>query len=122
MDTDTGVNVNYDKNKSIIGRMKEKLEARGIKVNAPNEVQDKNFKGRVVNLIAEPWTCGGYNAYQLGNFPEFFAEWNDVSRNTIRAFSVRPKSVDFLAIRHILTGSPHKFGSLNRSLNFCFLP
>ncbi len=118
MDTDTGVNVNYDKNKSIIGRMKEKLEARGIKVNAPNEVQDKNFKGRVVNLIAEPWTCGGYNAYQLGNFPEFFAEWNDVSRNTIRAFSVRPKSVDFLAIRHILTGSPHKFGSLNRSLNF----
>ena len=73
---------------------------------------------RSVNLIAEPWTCSGYNAYQLGNFPEFFAEWNDVSRNTIRAFSVRPNSVDFLAIKHIITGSPHKFGNKNRSLNF----
>lgn len=118
MDTDTGASTRYDKDESIIGQMKEKLEARGIKVNAPNEAQDKDFKGRVVNLIAEPWTCGGYNAYQLGNFPEFFAEWNDVSRNTIRAFSVRPKAVDFLAIRHILTGSPHKFGTSNRSINF----
>ncbi len=126
MDTDTGVNTRYDKNRSIVGRMKEKLEERGIIVPAPDEPAkipeniDKNaLKNlRIVNLIAEPWTCGGYNAYQLGNFPEFFAEWNDVSRNTIRAFSVRPNSVDFLAIRHILTGSPHKFGNKNRSLNF----
>ena len=112
MDTDTSVNVNYDSKKSLVGKMKEKLEERGIKVNNPDE------KAAGVNLIAEPWTCGGHNAYQLGNFPEFFAEWNDISRNTIRAFSVRPKSVDFLAIRHILTGSPHKFNNPSRSLNF----
>ncbi len=116
MDTDTGANTRYDRNRSIIGKMKEKLEERGIKVNAPNEAGLDDIHS--VNLIAEPWTCSGYNAYQLGNFPEFFAEWNDVSRNTIRAFSVRPNSVDFLAVRHILTGSPHKFGTQNRSLNF----
>ncbi len=112
MDTRKDADVYYDAKKSIVGQLKEELQNRGIKINNPDESADG------VNLIAEPWTCSGYNAYQLGNFPEFFAEWNDVSRNTIRAFSVRPKSVDFLAIRHILTGSPHKFGSLNRSLNF----
>lgn len=112
MDTRKDADVYYDAKKSIVGQLKEELQNRGIKINNPDESADG------VNLIAEPWTCSGYNAYQLGNFPEFFAEWNDVSRNTIRAFSVRPNSVDFLAIKHIITGSPHKFGNKNRSLNF----
>lgn len=112
MDTRKDADVYYDAKKSIVGQLKEELQNRGIKINNPDESADG------VNLIAEPWTCSGYNAYQLGNFPEVFAEWNDVSRNTIRAFSVRPNSVDFLAIKHIITGSPHKFGNKNRSLNF----
>jgi len=112
MDTRKDADVCYDKNKSIVGRLKKELEERKIKINSPDTLDDG------VNLIAEPWTCSGFNAYQLGNFPEFFAEWNDVSRNTIRAFSVRPNSVDFLAVRHILTGSPHKFKEPKRSLNF----
>ncbi len=112
MDTKTDGSVYYDKNKSIVGHLKDELQKRGIKINNPDEADDG------VNLIAEPWTCSGYNAYQLGNFPEFFGEWNDISRNTIRAFSVRPKSVDFLAVRHILQGSPHKFKNPERSINF----
>ena len=31
---------------------------------------------------------------------------------------MRPNSVDFLAIKHIITGSPHKFGNKTESLNF----
>ncbi len=112
MDTKTDDDVHYDKNKSVVGHLKRELESRGIKINSPNEAEDG------VNLIAEPWTCSGHNAYQLGNFPEFFAEWNDISRNTIRALSVRPNSVDFLAIRHIIQGSPHKFLNSNRSVNY----
>lgn len=112
MDTKTNDEVYYDKNKSIVGHLKKELETRGIKVNLPDEAADG------VNLIAEPWTCSGHNAYQLGNFPEFFAEWNDISRNTIRAFSCRPNSVDFLAIRHILCGSCHKFDNPKKSVNF----
>lgn len=103
MDTKTDADVHYDKNKSIVGHLKEELQKRGINVNNPGEAEDG------VNLIAEPWTCSGHSAYQLGNFPEFFAEWNDISRNTIRAFSVRPRSTDFLGIRHVLSGSCHKF-------------
>lgn len=112
MDTKTDADVHYDKNKSIVGHMKEELEKRGIKINNPGEAADG------VNLIAEPWTCGGHNAYQLGNFPEFFAEWNDIARNTIRAFSTRPYSVDFLGLKHILCGSCHKFSNPKRSVNY----
>lgn len=112
MDTKTDASVYYDKNKSIVGHLKNELEKRGIKINNPDEAEDG------VNLIAEPWTCSGYNAYQLGNFPEFFAEWNDISRNTIRAFSCRPRAIDFLAIRHVLCGSSHKFDNPKRSVNF----
>ncbi len=112
MDTDIGAGVNYDKNKSIVAVLKKRLEERGIKVNNPDEAGDG------VNLIAEPWTCSGHNAYQLGNFPEFFAEWNDISRNTIRAFSVRPWSLDPLALRYLLEGTPHKFENPFKSINY----
>ena len=36
-----------------------------------------------IDLIAEPWAVG-YGAYQLGNFPDGWAEWNDVYRDTFR--------------------------------------
>ena len=36
-------------------------------------------------LIAEPWDVGP-GGYQLGGFPEMFAEWNDRYRDTVRQF------------------------------------
>ena len=38
-----------------------------------------------VKLIAEPWDVGP-GGYQLGSFPEPWAEWNDRYRDTVRAF------------------------------------
>ena len=38
-----------------------------------------------VKLIAEPWDLG-LGGYQLGNFPQGWAEWNDRFRDTMRAF------------------------------------
>ncbi len=38
-----------------------------------------------VKKIAEPWDIGP-NGYQLGNFPNGWLEWNDVYRDTMRAF------------------------------------
>ena len=36
-----------------------------------------------VKLIAEPWDIG-IGGYQAGNFPQPWAEWNDVFRGTVR--------------------------------------
>ncbi|MBN1959463.1 MAG: glycogen debranching protein GlgX [Deltaproteobacteria bacterium] len=36
-------------------------------------------------LIAEPWDVG-YGGYQLGQFPNGWAEWNDKYRDTVRRF------------------------------------
>jgi len=112
MDTETGFQVNYDKNKSIISLMKTELEKRGITVNSPE------YAGSGVNLIAEPWTCGGHNAYQLGNFPDFFAEWCDISRNTIRAFSIRPHSLDPLGLKNLILGTSQKFTNPFKAVNY----
>jgi len=38
-----------------------------------------------IKLIAEPWDVG-WGGYQLGNFPQGWAEWNDRYRDTARAF------------------------------------
>lgn len=38
-----------------------------------------------VKLIAEPWDIGD-GGYQVGNFPDPFAEWNDKYRNTTRQY------------------------------------
>ena len=38
-----------------------------------------------VKLIAEPWDMG-LGGYQLGNFPSYFADWNDRFRDTMRQF------------------------------------
>ena len=71
-------NVQYDPNESFIGKLSDMLKKRGIKTNSPNEA------GNGVYLIAEPWTCGGKNSYQIGKFPSPWAQWNDVARETIR--------------------------------------
>ena len=38
-----------------------------------------------VKLIAEPWDLGA-DGYQVGNFPDHWAEWNDKYRDTVRSF------------------------------------
>ena len=38
-----------------------------------------------VKLIAEPWDCGP-GGYQVSRFPPGWAEWNDVFRDTVRAY------------------------------------
>jgi isoamylase len=38
-----------------------------------------------VKLIAEPWDLGE-GGYQVGNFPDQWAEWNDKFRDTVRSF------------------------------------
>jgi glycogen operon protein len=40
---------------------------------------------RYTKLIAEPWDVG-YDGYQLGRFPPSWSEWNDLYRDTMRAF------------------------------------
>ena len=44
-----------------------------------------------VKLIAEPWDLGP-GGYQLGGFPNGWAEWNDQFRDTMRAFWLRHPS------------------------------
>ncbi|MGQ5523743.1 glycogen debranching protein [Chitinimonas sp. PSY-7] len=39
--------------------------------------------GSGVDLIAEPWAIGG-NSYQVGGFPDGWAEWNGIYRDTLR--------------------------------------
>lgn len=112
LDTGKDFEVHYDKSKSFIGELKNILEGRGIKVLNPDEA------GMGVNLIAEPWTCGGRDNYQLGNFPECFAEWNDTFRNTVRATNCRPYAVDFLAVKHALRGTLQKFSNPFKSVNY----
>ncbi|MBV7388479.1 glycogen debranching protein GlgX [Pasteurellaceae bacterium TAE3-ERU1] len=40
---------------------------------------------REKKFIAEPWDIG-WGGYQLGNFPDYFAQWNDRFRDDMRAF------------------------------------
>jgi glycogen operon protein len=53
-----------------------------------------------VKLIAEPWDIGP-GGYQLGGFPDGWAEWNDRYRDTVRAF---------------WRGDPHVLGALAERL------
>lgn len=102
----------YDKQGGILKNLKENLEKSGHKILEPDE------KGDGVHLIAEPWMCSGANNYQLGNFPSYFAEWNDVTRDTIRAISIRPENVNPKAMRNVIEGQPNKFSGKLRSINY----
>jgi glycogen operon protein len=44
-----------------------------------------------VKMIAEPWDIG-YGGYQVGEFPNGWAEWNDKFRDDMRAFWMRHPS------------------------------
>lgn len=60
-----------------------------------------------VKLIAEPWDVGP-DGYQVGNFPESWAEWNDAFRDDIRSvWGKGPRHMAGLATR--LSGSQDRF-------------
>ena len=103
----------YDNFNSLAGKLKQILKEKGI-----NVVDDFNQAQEGVVLIAEPWTCGGRQCYQLGNFPDFWAEWNDIYRDTIRKITLRPNEITPWQIKEIIEGTPSKFKGVNKSINY----
>ncbi len=65
----------------VLGRGSHGFERDGAFFKAL--AQDPALAG--VKLIAEPWDLGP-GGYQMGNFPNGWLEWNDVFRDTVRAF------------------------------------
>lgn len=113
MDTSSSGYAMYDKNGGMLQYFKKRLEEAGHKINLPHE---DSIDG--VNLIAEPWMCSGAYNYQLGNFPDYFAEWNDVSRDTIRLITARPNNVNPYMMKNVIEGTPQKFSTKLRSINY----
>jgi glycogen operon protein len=78
--------------------------------------------GPGVDLLAEPWGIGP-GTYQIGNFPQGWAEWNGQFRDTLRRDLNRIDS-ESVTPRDLLTrmrGSPDLYGDDERpaaSLNF----
>ncbi len=68
---------------------------------------------REVKLIAEPWDIGP-GGYQLGAFPPPFAEWNDVARDTMRAFW-RGEPGQVRRLSAVIAGSAERFDHSGRS-------
>jgi glycogen operon protein len=71
-------------------------------------------------LIAEPWDLGE-GGYQVGNFPNLWAEWNGIYRDTVRAFWKGDEG-QVGSMGHRLTGSSDLYGQGGRrpyaSINF----
>jgi len=103
----------YCKENSLAAKLPQMLAERGVKVAYTGGEDD--HEGIV--LIAEPWTCGGENAYQLGKFPDFWWQWNDVARNTIRANSLQPEHTNPLGLKNVLEGSLQLFEP-TRAVNY----
>ncbi len=103
----------YDSVYSLAGTIKERLKKKSI-----NVIDNFNSAQEGIALIAEPWTCAGRCCYQLGNFPDFWAEWNDVSRDIIRKITIRPYDISPMTIRNLFEGSPNIFKVKNKSINY----
>ncbi len=103
----------YDNINSLAAKLKEKLKEREI-----NVVDNFTLNQEGVILIAEPWTCGGRKCYHLGNFPDFWAEWNDISRDTIRRITLQPGKITPFQIREVFEGTPSRFNGVNKSINY----
>ncbi len=73
-----------------------------------------------VKLIAEPWDLGE-GGYQVGNFPDLWAEWNGVYRDTVRRFW-KGDTGQVGSLGYRLTGSSDLYGGAGRqphaSINF----
>lgn len=73
-----------------------------------------------VKLIAEPWDVGN-DGYKVGEFPQYWVEWNDKYRDDVRKFwNKKDKNTQAFIAR--LCGSPDFYQQRNRyptaSLNF----
>ena len=84
-------------------------------IDIKNEPSLQNIK-----LIAEPWDIGHYG-YQVGNFPSYFAEWNDRFRDDLCRFWLW-KSGEIGAFAERFAGSSDLFKKNDRlphtTLNF----
>ena len=98
---------------SLAGKLKDELKKKGVSV-----VDDFNSAKDGIVLIAEPWTCGGKNCYQLGKFPSYWAEWNDVSRDTIRKMTLYPNQITPMQVKDLIEGTPSAFNGNYKAVNY----
>ena len=101
---------------SVLGRDKPDFNAQAqLFTDIKNEPSLQNIK-----LIAEPWDIGNYG-YQVGNFPSYFAEWNDRFRDDLCRFWLW-KSGEIGAFAERFAGSSDLFKKNDRlphtTLNF----
>ena len=101
---------------SVLGRNTPDFNAQAqLFTDIKNEPSLQNIK-----LIAEPWDIGHYG-YQLGNFPNYFAEWNDRFRDDLCRFWLW-KSGEIGAFAERFAGSSDLFKKNDRlphtTLNF----
>lgn len=96
----------------------------GILARAAAELPARSPEGGSgVDLIAEPWAIGA-GTYQIGHYPDGFAEWNGIYRDTMRRDQNR-LDVDAVTPRQLvyrIVGSPDLFADDGRtpaaSINF----
>ena len=101
---------------SVLGRDTPDFNAQAqLFTDIKNEPSLQNIK-----LIAEPWDIGHYG-YQVGNFPNYFAEWNDRFRDELCRFWLW-KSGEIDAFAERFAGSSDLFKKNDRlphtTLNF----
>lgn len=101
---------------AVLGRDTPDFNAQAqLFTDIKNEPSLQNIK-----LIAEPWDIGHYG-YQLGNFPNYFAEWNDRFRDDLCRFWLW-KSGEIGAFAERFAGSSDLFKKNDRlphtTLNF----
>ena len=101
---------------SVLGRDTPDFNAQAqLFTDIKNEPSLQNIK-----LIAEPWDIGHYG-YQVGNFPSYFAEWNDRFRDDLCRFWLW-KSGEIGAFAERFAGSSDSFKKNDRlphtTLNF----
>lgn len=88
------------------------------KMNAKLDIRTDDGKKGSVDLIAEPWACGG-GTYQVGRFPKNWKEWNDSFRNVMRGLFNKQEHTKLSDVARAIAGSDDKFhGNKTRSVNF----
>ena len=113
MDVSKTEKAQYCSHIGLCANLTNELEKRGVKViSDPTQAQEG------IVLIAEPWTCGGENSYQLGNFPNNWLEWNDVSRDTIRRAALFGSHINLNDVINIFEGTKSRFKDKYGAINY----
>ena len=97
---------------SVLGRDENGFNARAIIF----ELIENDPILKKCKLIAEPWDCAGYN---LSQFPQKWAEWNDKFRDCMRKFWLK-NEIGFGEFVSRFCGSQDLFGnkSPDKSINY----